>query len=113
MQVAGDRGVAQRGPQRGCLEGAKVGQRMLWGCPADLGRKEGGKVGGGVPGGGGVRALELRRGQGCGYTRLGTWALGMSSSDGSRTHSARCLHYLPGELKPSLANPKTRDQRVL
>lgn len=52
MQVAGDRGVAQRDPQRGCLEGAKVGQRMPWGCPADLGRKEGGKGGGGVPGGG-------------------------------------------------------------
>lgn len=64
-EVAGDRGVAQRGSQRGCLEGAKVGQRLSWGCPADLGRKEGGKGGGGVLGWGGVRALELRRGQGC------------------------------------------------
>lgn len=62
LHPCGEAEKAQRGTGRGLLEGAKLGRRCLEDVDQGLGRKGEGADGGGVWGGSGIRAPELRPG---------------------------------------------------
>lgn len=62
LRPCGEADKAQRDAGRGLLEGAKLGRRCLEDVDQGLGRKGERADGGGVWGGSGVRALELRPG---------------------------------------------------